>query len=430
MNIDVNLRLTPQATLKAVLGLRVLAILIQLAVLAMAVQFFQLSLPLPALLAGTGFLALSALGLGWRLPLAWPVTQLEVALQLLLDMGVLTWLLYFTGGAENGFISAYLVPIALAALTLQWGYSLALILLSIGAYSWLFTFHVPLASAHHSHVSDVDLHTLGMWVNFIVSASLIGGLLWLLAENIRRRDEQIRQYNETRLRNEYVVALGTLAASAAHELSTPLSTVALLADELALAVADNPQAHQDVALLKTQVQQCKDSLSTLLKAAYHPRFEQDSSVTLGELLDKILDSWCLLRPEIQLNSRFDCDLSQTLLAGPALAQVLFNLLNNAADASIAAGSAVIGFKIKQDAQQLMLEITDQGKGLDKQAELLAGRVTFSNKAQGSGLGLLLSHTSLSQWGASLSLHNQPGGGTLARIVLPLTPTAKYSSETP
>lgn len=132
-----------------------------------------------------GMLALGALALWRRLGLAWPVTELEVSLHLLLDIGVLTWLLYFSGGS------------------------------------------VPMAGMAEG---GFELHVIGMWVSFILSACLIVGLLGLIADNIRRRDKLISRAREETLRNEHITILGSLAAGAAHELSTPLSTVALIAE--------------------------------------------------------------------------------------------------------------------------------------------------------------------------------------------------------
>lgn len=249
MSMTLNMRLTPQHTLKAVLGLRGVAVLAQLAVLTIASGVLHISLPIEQLLLGTGLLAATGLAMIWRLRRAWSVTELEVSLHLCVDIAVLTWLLYFTGGSSNAFVSAYLVPIALAAIALRPLHGLLLTVASIVAYTLLLYFHVPLPSVQHDLVSDFGLHVLGMWVSFLLSACLIAGLLWIMAENIRRRDRLIAAAREETLRNEHVVALGALAAGAAHELSTPLSTVALVADELATELRDKPSIQADLALL-------------------------------------------------------------------------------------------------------------------------------------------------------------------------------------
>ena len=416
-----NLRLTPADTLRAVLGLRAVAVFAQLAVTFMAIRLFQPPLPVTGLLAGSGLLAASALGIAWRLSRNWPVTELEVALHLLTDLLILTWLLFLTGGPSNAFVSAYLVPIALAAIALRPRYGLAIAGFGIAAYSGLFRFHVPLPPVKQGFASAFSLHVFGMWVNFILSTLLIVGILWIVAANLRRRDRKIARAREDTLRNEHVVALGALAAGAAHELSTPLSTVELVASELATELKHLPEAQENLALLKEQIGQCKTSLSTLLENAGHPRIEAGRPITISDLVEQMLDRWRLLRPEIALEQRMTGQLEQLIQPQPGLAQALFNLLNNAADAGIAAERPGVDLHIAADHRQLQLEILDRGDGLDNHARNLAGRAAFSTKPDGAGLGLLLSHTTLNRWQGQLSMHNRNGGGTLTRIVLPLAP---------
>jgi len=420
MALHFDLRLTPQHTLHAVMGLRVLAILAQVTVLLVVAQGLGLAVPLASLLWGVAFLTVAAVLLGWRLKRPWPITELEVSLQLSVDILVLAWLLYHAGGSSNAFVSAFLVPIALAVISLRLTFSLLVTLLSISAYTFLLWFYVPLPPIEHHLVTDFDLHVIGMWVNFVLSAALLAGLFALLADNIRRRDAMITKAREDKLRNEHVVALGALAASAAHELSTPLSTVDLLADELARGVQGNAELEEDAALLKQQVQQCKTSLSTLLKTARHPRLEEDEAVSIEQLLHEVVQRWQLMRPEIVLNTAFEPIRDALITAPLGLAQALFNLLNNAADASIAAGSSSISLQAYCQANKLHLDILDQGKGVDAEAKLLAGRVAFSTKPEGSGIGLLLTHTTLSRWGGQVSLHRRREGGTLTRLVLPFS----------
>lgn len=419
MALQFDLYLTPTHTLRAVLGLRMLAVLAQVAVLGVVKLGFILPLPLGALLGGVLFLAATGVLLWWRLRQAWPITELEVSLHLCVDILVLAWLMYHAGGSSNAFISAFLVPIALASTSLRLAYSLPVTLLSIVAYTLLLWFYVPLPPLEHPFISDFDLHIVGMWVSFVLSAALLAGLFALLADNIRRRDALITQAREDQLRNEHVVALGALAASAAHELSTPLSTVGLLADELAEGVRGNIELEADAALLKQQVKQCKTSLAALLKTAQHPRAENTEPVVLAALLHEVVQRWQLMRPEVALTSDINVLVSTQIAGTVGLAQALFNVLNNAADASVAAGKPKV--QLTADCQQgnLHLDIIDHGDGMDEEAMLLAGRMAFSTKPGGSGLGLLLTHTTLSRWGGQVSLHRHEEGGTLTRLILPL-----------
>jgi two-component system sensor histidine kinase RegB len=424
-----GLRLTPRRTLAVVQALRAIALVSQLTVLGLAISVFAIALPASKLLSGIGLLFLLWLTTVARLRRQWPVTELEVAFHLSLDIGVLTWLLYLSGGSANPFVSAYLVPIALTAIALRPRYGVVIALLCSSAYTALLKFHLPLSLGHQGPVSGFDLHVLGMWVNFILSACLIAGLLWVLAEGIRRRDRLINQAREDVLRNEHVVALGTLAAGAAHELSTPLSTVALLAEELSLELTDRPQAQADLALLKQQIQQCKASLSTLLASAGHGRLENAAAVSIDGLLGEILDRWRLLRPELKLSVALTGEDSASLLPDEGLAQALINLLNNAADASLANGRPKVSLRAQVSGGRLLIEIEDEGTGIDEATRALAGRAVFSTKPGGSGLGLLISNTTLSRWGGSLSLHNRPSGGTVSRIVLPLSRLSRSAHET-
>lgn len=422
-----NLRLTPDLTLKLLLGLRVIFVLAQLVVLALALWLFQMQLPVAWLLAAVALLAASCLLLAWRLSRGWPVTELEVGLQLLVDIAELTWLLYLAGGSANPFVSAFLVPIALAAAALRPRYNLAITLVCLAAYSLLLKFRVPLPHMHQGAMSEFGLHVVGMWVNFFLSACLIAGILWLMAEGIRRRDRQLIAAREKTLRNEQVVALGSLAAGAAHELSTPLSTVALVADELACEMADNAAVQDDLALLREQVRQCKATLATLLANTDPERIDQRRALRIDDFFDRVLDRWRLLRPEVTLAANQVEDASLRLLPEQGLAQTLINLLNNAADASLAAGHSRIELQVELQGEQLQIEIADHGQGLDEQSRAMAGQVAFSNKPDGTGLGLLLSNATLERWGGGLSLHRRPGGGTLTRISLPL-PLAEDDHE--
>lgn len=128
----------------------------------------------------------------------------------------------------------------------------------------------------------------------------------------------------------------------------------------------------------------------------------------------------MLRPEVALDVTLTGNQTVQLLPKQGLAQALINLLNNAADAGLEAGQPHISLQASIRNTQLLLEIKDSGVGFDETARLMAGRVAFSTKPGGAGLGLLLSNTTLSRWGGTLSLYHHPEGGTLTSIALPLS----------
>jgi two-component system sensor histidine kinase RegB len=211
-----------------------------------------------------------------------------------------------------------------------------------------------------------------------------------------------------------------LAAGATHELSTPLSTAALLTDELAVDLMERPDAQQNLALLKQQIQQCKASLSALLASAGHSRLKNSLPILADDFLQQTLERWRLLRPEVTLVVAFTGDKTARLLPEQTLVQALINLLNNSADASLAAGNSQLSLRAQVDDGYLLIEIEDEGAGFDEATRALAGRAVVSSKPDGTGLGLLLSNATLNRWGGTLSLHSRQAGGTLTRIVLPLS----------
>lgn len=418
--LNFNIQLTNRHTLKAILVLRLLSVMAQLTVIAVVDMGLNITLPREALLVGTWLLALSIPLTFWRLHKKWPITQWEVCAHIVLDVAALTWLFYFSGGSTNAFVFAYLVPIAIAAIALRLHYSIVITVLSIVAYTLLFRFYVPLSPLANAAITDFELHVIGMWINFILSAGLIAGLIWWLADNVRQRDATIAKAREITLRNEHIVALGTLAASAAHELSTPLSTAALLAEELTINLHRDSLAKDDALLLKQQIQLCKTSLTTLLHAAGATRVDNEEKAHhINEVLANVVTRWTLLRPEITLKTYVEKNMDVLLPESLGFSQAIINILNNAADASRDAGSDTVLFYAQRNDKQVLLRIIDEGEGVNDVMQQLAGRAVYSTKPEGSGLGLLLSHATFERWGAQVSLHSLAEGGTLTRIVLPL-----------
>ena len=392
-----------QRLLRSLMHLRSIAILSQLAVISLAIGWLHMALPLTPLLSLVGALALWNLVTLWRLRQRWAISNAEIFLHLLLDSAVLSGLLYWGGGPTNPFVSLYLVPIAIAATSLPtlaaWGVTLACVI----AYSALFYLHEPLP---HSHVgSAFDLHILGMWANFILSAGLIAGFVSLLARAVRQRDLALNTQREQGLRDEQIMALATQAAGAAHELNTPLSTLAVLIDELRNDAATPVTLHRDFDLMASQLGVCRERLRELVDQS---RAAEAQAQNISTVLDTLKQRWELLRPEIQLHSDNQAPAAE-VMADNSLIQALLNLLGNAADATAANDGKDIHLSVLCDAESLYWHIDDEGSGFD----------ATSNKPDGLGLGLTLSNASIERLGGNVSLEDRPNGGTRATVSLPL-----------
>lgn len=405
-----------KANLRRILQLRILLVAVEVAGLALAGLYFGIPLPVPPIGALVG-LAAAASGLTWlRLLRPWPVTDVELLGQLLVDVALLTGLFLLTGGALNPFLSIYLLPLCVAAVVLPLAYTALVTLVTAGCYSWLTYISLPLAG-QQAH-DGFGLHLLGMWGTFVVSAVLIAGFVSAMARSLRERDRQLAAAREETLRNERIVALGTLAAGAAHEMATPLSTMAVVARELELEHADDAELRESVGILCDQIQHCEQVLSDLLGSAGAPRLAGGHSQPVDRFLAELLDKWRLLRPEV----RFRYNLggprpAPEVVVDQTLGQAVLNLLNNAADAS----PHEVEIRGDWGDQALTVEIRDRGPGLTEEVQRQAGQAFFTTKGGSArfGLGVFLANATVGRFGGTVTLRNRSGGGACTRLVLPL-----------
>lgn len=404
------------------LGRLVLLRLIVLGAIVVAVitvtGWLGLELPLVRLGAITAsYAALTAL-VFWRLLRGWAVTELEFVLHLSSDVLLLSGLLYFSGGAANPFVSLFLLWVVIAATTLAAGYAWYVTGLTVFCYSLLMNYYVPLTSAEHlQHLDHFGLHVIGMWVNFLVSAVLVAWFVVRMAKAIQQRDQRLAQVREKALRDDKVLALGLLAAGAAHELATPISTMKVLLGEMARD-AQEAALRADLRTLNDQIEVCRTIIQGLATSAGQGPGHEAHAMTLAEFLHQTIRRWQLLRPSVSVQSRFGAGVESTrVLADDTFATSLISLLNNAANAS----PDSIEFAVEREGNELTIEILDRGPGVDKELARAAGKAIFTNRADGSGLGigLFLANATIERLGGNILLLNRPGGGACTRLRLPL-----------
>ena len=399
--------------LRRLLGLRA----ITLAGLGLALWFVvvRLGMPLPvAPLAGvlTGMLVISLTTL-WRLRCAWPVQDRELFGQLLLDVASLTALFYFSGGSANPFVVLYLLPLAIAAAALPAPYVWGMAGVTTVCYTALLAWHVPLPHGAQAHDADFGVHVLGMWLGFVLSATLIAWFAVKMAATVRDRDRTLAALRENALRHERVLALGTLATGAAHELGTPLSTMAVLVKDIA---PEQGISAGKLGILRTQIARCKEILASLSAAAGQVRAESGQSLALDVWLRELTERWLALRPGVSANQRLEgTQPPPRVVAELTLAQAITNILNNAADAS----PESVEIDARWNADELVLEIADRGVGLAPEVQASAGAPFLTTKSDGLGLGLFLAYTTFSRFGGDVRLMQREGGGVLCRLTLPL-----------
>jgi len=403
--------------LRRLVALRFIAVAGQIAVVGVAVGVLRVALPVTPLAALIAALLAVNLITALRLTRGRPVSEHELFAQLLVDVAVLTGLLYLSGGSTNPFTLLYLMPITLSAAALPGRYTWMMAGATAACYSLLMFHYVPLPHAHGHAGADFDLHVLGMWLGFVLSAGLIAYFVVRMGETLRARDAALARLREDALRSERILALGTLATGAAHELGTPLSTVAVLARELDGDLPAGERARK-LAVMRDQVQRCKEILARLTASAGERPAASGRGLPVADYLAGLAAQWRALRPDVALETRLDAPRpGPAIVVDETLSQALTNLFNNAADAS----PERVELHARWDADEVAVEVCDRGPGLPAEVARLAGSAFFTTKApgQGLGLGLFLARATAQRLGGSLTLTNRDGGGACARLLLPL-----------
>jgi|JRYI01.1.fsa_nt_gb two-component system sensor histidine kinase RegB len=334
--------------------------------------------------------------------------------QLALDL--LAWgvFLYFSGGPTNPAISLLLPLIAVGATILPARRAWLLVLLAVSIYSLLWEFHLPVA------IADRELamrwHLAGMWLSFALAAATVVWFVARLTAALSQRERELADTRAARARDAYMVALGKLAAGAAHRLGTPLGTLRLLADELAGRTDLAPDAREDLALMRTQIDNCKAILHGLTVEAGQQRAEGGGPIRAGDWLAGVVARWQDLRP-LRM-ARLDCRPAAAdamLVADDSLGEALHNLIDNAANAS--PGTVEISAALQ--AGRLVLEVADRGPGIEPALSAAAISGARAGKSSGMGVGLFLAHDAIEQHRGRMAFLPRPGGGTIVRIDLPI-----------
>ncbi len=400
--------------LRRLLVLRNIAVAAQLTTLALVWKVLELELDWQPMLLTIAVLAAVNL-LSWlRLRNITVVSNSELFAQLSVDVIVLTVLLYYGGGSTNPFVSLYLLPLVIAAATLPGRYTWGMAAFTAACYSVLMVYYIPLPHMHMAGESAFNIHVMGMWMGFVISAAVVAYFVVQMAQAVRSRDEMLARVREEILRNERIVALGTQAASAAHEMGTPLSTMAVVIGELQHDPAViQPELRDSLAILDEQVRACKRILDKILANAQDNGASSPQAV--DELMAGLLNEWQLLRPTAQYHhSSYDVLPVPRIHVDVTLRAALMNLLNNAADAS----PQPIEIISSWDNSAFTLEIHDQGAGLSEDATLKAGSAFFTTKQEGRGLGLFLANATIERMGGTVRLYNRESGGATTELALP------------
>jgi len=405
------------------LRLRWITAVAQTAAILMAKRLLPEEITATPLLALVAFGALSNVALMLRLRKPEPVRPALPGLILGLDSLLLTGLLYGSGGAANPFTAIYLVHITLAAVVMRGFWAWALGVLSISGFGLLFFFNVHVHSlAHMDHGSGggISLHLVGMWVAFAITAGLIAAFVGRVTEALRQRDEELAALRDLTARQSRLAALTTLAAGVAHEMGTPLGTIAVAAKELQRTAealgSGGASITQDAALIREEVGRCRRILDQMAGP---------SGATLGEALQNLV--WTDLEADLT-DGLSQEDRARLVFVWPAMAcgpmprrglvRALRAVLSNALEATPKPGQVKVIAREERAAWHLVIE--DEGSGMAPEVLARVGEPFFSTKPTGSGmgLGLFLARTFAEQLGGELRVDSLLGQGTRVQMIWP------------
>jgi two-component system sensor histidine kinase RegB len=402
----------------------------QICTIAVVATAMKVALPLLPLLALVGVEAITNVLCVLRLRSARPISAALVAAVTAFDVLVLTGLLMFSGGAYNPFSFLYLVNIALAAVVLQPRWTWALLVLAAVCSGLVFSgvAFAPgggddaMVTAHAHHL---ETHLQGMWIAFLVAAGFIVYFVLRVRRSLAERESDLAAERATATRNERLTSLATLAAGAAHELATPLATIGMVAKELDRHIRNHlpdPQAIEDVGLIRAQVERCRAILDQMSVDAGAPRADASRQLAVADLFEAALG-------DLGARDRVSVDLPASaegfVFEGPlrALAQALRGTIKNALEASGEAARVELRASADSGTQQVRIEVVDRGSGMSADTLARAGEPFFTTKepGKGMGLGLFLTRTVFERLGGGMRLESRAGDGTRVILTLPARP---------
>ncbi|MCW3796341.1 ATP-binding protein [Sphingomonas sp. BN140010] len=407
--------------MRQLIQLRWLAVGGQLVAILLAHFGLGVDLPLAPMLVVVAVLAAANLLFTATLRRDW-VAPIELLLALLLDMAALTVQLYLSGGATNPFISLYLLQVVLGAILLARSSAWLLAAAAAACFVFLSIRHLPLRYPPRLWDFEANLQLIGQAISFALVAVLLMLFITRISRNLRSRDHYVAQLRQRAVEEDSIVRMGLFASGAAHELGTPLSTLSVLISDWQRtpALAGDPDLREELADAQAEVARCKEIVSNILHSAGTARGEAMGSEAVHHLLDGIVEEWRVVHPDIPLGYSANVGGTARIAAEPALRQAVWNLLENAGEASPG------GVDLTADVEDssLVIAVGDRGPGFAPGQLARIGQLYQSSKGAGHGLGLFLVANVARRLGGTLEAENRSTGGAAVRLLLPLTSTAE------
>ena len=409
--------------------------------LTVAAVVFLLNIKLPMiwalltiiLLTATSNLILSLMFTRWfrshnRRKLPWDQI---LGIVMVMDMLSLTALLFASGGPSNPFMLFFFVNLSLSALVLSRTWAWWLNTLATLCFAMLMFEHYQMDELDFGlqltpirRTGQVSLVQLGLFVSFMTCASVIVYFITRLTDELRQQQIDLSRAQQNQAKSEKIEALGTLAAGAAHELATPLSTIAVVARDVEKAFDEHPpdfpgadEVIEDVHLIRSQLDRCRKILDRMSSHAGETVGEAFQNFSMRQLAHAVLDE-LPEKNQIQLNIS-DIDAVKTVSVPPdSICQALRGLVQNALDVS--RPNAIVKLDIENRDRWWFWCIADQGEGMSVDVLQRISEPFFTTKppGQGMGLGLFLAKNVIQRLGGQIDIQSEQGTGTTVTVKLP------------
>lgn len=406
--------------LNTLIRLRWLAIFGQSVAVLIVAYWLEFPLPVSFCFALISLSAWLNLFLAFRYPATHRLPPRFALGILLFDALQLAGLLYMTGGLTNPFSLLMIVPVVISATSLPARWTMLLGLAVVAITTLLAFFHLPLPWFPGVTLTMPFLYVVGMWMAVVSSIAFTAVYAYRVAEEARLLANALSATELILQREQHLSALDGLAAAAAHELGTPLATITLVAREMERALGDDPRFREDVTLLRSQSERCREILKRLTSLS------SEGEAHLARL------PFTSLIEEVIAPHR-DFGISITLEPGsregpepigrrnPGVIYGLGNLIENAVDFS----RESVVLRWQWDDARIDLEVIDDGPGfpaeiIDRIGEPYMSKRISGQGGGGLGLGLFIAKTLLERSGATVIFGNagDPGKGAHVRVSWP------------
>ena len=354
------------------------------------------------------------------------LTNREATVHLAYDVLQLAALLYLTGGIANPFALMFLAPVVIAATTLNLSNTLILGVVAFLAITLIAVVHEPLPWAPHETLRLPQLYVGGIWASLIIGIGFTTIYAWRIARESARMSAGLAATQLALAREKRLASIGALATAAAHELGTPLGTIAVVARELERALPPNSPEVEDMRLLRAEAERCRSILTTLARPE-RSILEATQRMGLGAVLDDIAAEYRAEDLDIRIVTEEGGGAEPKIWRVPELIHGLGNFIANAADFAQSEVVVRAGWTDKE----LHISVEDDGPGFSPEILERIGEPYVTSRPgsyalqetemepseafsgqQGMGLGFFIAKTLIEQTGGRVHAQNRPLGGAM------------------